>query len=156
MTNSETDTPVRAGRRERVKLLDGRASNKGTPGNKGGRPVGSMNRMSMAAREAAARTGLLPHEILLSMARGEPVRIVKIGAEGERRETWQEVDLDTAKDAAKAAAPYYAPKMSTVELLSGVSDDDLNELLKGAAAEAGIDLAALGGRTPEPDQEEQD
>jgi hypothetical protein len=150
---NNTVSQGKGGGRKRIPWLDGRAFNKGNPGNKGGRPPGSLNRLSQAAREAAARTGLLPHEILLSMARGEPVRIVKVLPTGDHVETYQEIDVDTAKDAAKAAAPYYAPKMSTVELLSGVSDGDLNELIKSAAAEAGVDLAIGGGSETEPDQE---
>lgn len=108
------------------------------------------------------RTGALPHELLLGWGRGEPMsrKVCKPGDNPEDPSTWHveyfSVDSETMKDSAKAAAPYFAPKMSTVELLSGVSDDDLNELLKGAAAEAGLDLAALGASTPKQNPEEQD
>lgn len=128
-----------------------RKTSRDAPKSKGGRPRGSLNKMSLAVREAAARTGLLPHEILLSMARGEPVRIVKVAADGSKVETWQEVDLETVKDAAGKAAPYFAPKMSAVEVISGVSDSDLDELIKSAAAEAGVGLAVGGEGAADPD-----
>lgn len=115
-----------------------------------GRPPNSTNRMSMAAREAAARTGLLPHEILLSIARGEPQRLqvptgkkLKDGSP-DLEERWVGVTLEDVRDAAKAAAPFYAPKMSTVELISGVSEDDLDQLIASAASEAGVSLATGG------------
>jgi hypothetical protein len=114
--------------------------------------------MTMAAREAAARSGLLPHEILLSIARGEP-QVLKVPTgkklpDGSHHceEKLVGVSLEDVRDAAKAAAPYYAPKMSTVELISGVSDDDLDQLIASAAREAGLSLADV--REGEEDQEQ--
>ena len=65
-----------------------------------GRKKGSTNKMTRAAREVAAATGKLPHEILLEVARGGclPGRKGK-PTKGEQME------------AAKAAAPYYAPRL---------------------------------------------
>lgn len=122
--------------------------------NKGGRPLGSMSRLAKEARERAQNTGLLPHEILLSMARGEPQkRSVVDPKTGKTVSDYYEVpDLEQSKDAAKAAAPYYAPKISTVEVIAGVDSDDLDELIARAAAEAGLAIAA--GREGEEAEEE--
>jgi hypothetical protein len=112
------------------------------PRSKGGRPPGSNTRLTQEAIRRAEQTGLLPHEILLDMARGKPQKVqhVKTLDDGSVRveEEWVSVDLETQKDAAKAAAPYYAPKLSTVETVQGMSDDDLDQLLASLAAEAGL------------------
>lgn len=67
-----------------------------------GRKPSSVNRMSQKAREKAAETGQLPHEFLLAVSRGELI--------GDYQPTFED-----RLDAAKAAAPYYAPKLSSVE-----------------------------------------
>lgn len=134
-----TETP------ERRRARDG--SGRGGYREGAGRKPGSHNVMSKAAREAAAATGLLPHEILLSIARGEPQTLkmpVQVGGKTVIQETLVGVDLESIKDAAKAAAPYYAPKISTVEVISGVSDDDLDAIIARAAAEAGVSLGHGG------------
>jgi hypothetical protein len=106
--------------------------------------------MTMAAREAAMRTGALPHELLLAWGRGEPMsrKVCKRGDDPNDPSTWHteylSVDADTMKDSAKAAAPYFAPKMSTVELIGNLSNDDLDQLIAGAASEAGLSLAPGG------------
>ena len=119
-----------------------------------GRKPGSASRMAVESRRKAQETGLLPHEILLSMARGEPQREVMVDPNtgmvlrhpdtGEELVRYVNLDVEQRRDAAKAAAPYYAPKISTVEVIAGVTSDNLDELIKVAAAEAGFDLAALG------------
>lgn len=86
-----------------------------------GRPKGSKQKVTAQARAAAMETGLLPHEWLLKVARGEPIehtRVViqydKNGKEKSRELVTEEVyaDFPTRIDAAKAAAPYYAPKLA--------------------------------------------
>lgn len=67
-----------------------------------GRKPTSVNRMSKAAREKAAETGILPHEFLLAVSQGHDI-------DGHRPSFVERLD------AAKAAAPYYAPKLSSVE-----------------------------------------
>jgi hypothetical protein len=111
-------------------------------------------------REQAALTGKLPHEILLDMSRGLPVRIMvdsgKVDADGEKVfvESWQALDVEQVKDAAKAGAPFFAPKLSTVETMSGLTDEQLLEIATRAAAEAGISLgndgAGAESQAPEP------
>lgn len=111
-----------------------------------GRKKGTLGRLAHEAREMAKQTGALPHEILLSMARGEPqLRKVIDPATGKQTGTLYQVpDLEQSKDAAKAAAPYYAPKISTVEVITNVSDEQLDEFIARAAAEAGISLGSGG------------
>lgn len=122
---------------------------------KGGRPVGSMNRLAMAAREAAQATGVLPHELLLQWGRGEPMsrKVPPRNVEDRNDLTkwtleYLPVDEDCMRDAAKSAAPYYAPKISTVEVISGVSDAALDDIIRRAAAEAGLSIGP-GGESEE-------
>lgn len=112
-----------------------------------GRPEGSTNKLAREARAKAQATGLLPHEIMLSIARGEPQIEYVSNGDGTVKERVVNVDLDTRLDAAKAAAPYYAPKISTVEVISGVSDADLDAIIARAAAEAGVSLGPGGAST---------
>ena len=120
----------------------------------GGRPVNSMSRLAKESRTKAQETGALPHELLLQWARGEPMsrKVLKSGGDASNPEHWvltyEAVDADTQRDSAKAAAPYYAPKISTVEVIAGVSDADLDEFIARAAAEAGVSVGA-GGEGPE-------
>ena len=126
--------------------------------NKGGRPLGSMSRLAKEAREKAQATGLLPHEFLLAVARGEritrwvPHPDPRQAAAGVVIEEVEKYGFEERIDAAKAAAPYYAPKISTVEVIAGVNSDDLDELIARAAAEAGISLAV--GREGEEESAE--
>ncbi len=113
--------------------------------NKGGRPPGAMSKIAKEAREKALATGLLPHEILLSMARGEPqIEHTPHPVTGKLTQRYVGMDIEQRKDAAKAAAPYYAPKISTVEVIHGVSDDNLDAIIAQLAAEAGVDLGTGG------------
>lgn len=72
-----------------------------------GRKPGSVNRISMRAMEEAAKTGELPHEFLLRVARGE-----KVGD--------HEPSFENRMDAAKAAAPYFAPRLASAKIESSV------------------------------------
>lgn len=107
-----------------------------------------MNAMSKAAREEAARSGRLPHEILLDIARGNPQTIRMPKPDGTTEDKLVGVSLEQMADSAKAAAPYYAPKISTVEVISGVSDDDLDAIIARAASEAGVSLGPGGEGAP--------
>jgi len=132
-----------------------------TSGNRGGRREGagrkkdSHNRLAIEAREKAQATGLLPHEILLSMARGEPQTVYTPGADGKVTEQLVALGIEERKDAAKAAAPYYAPKISTVEVITGVGDDELDAIIKGAAAAAGVSISIGGEGEAGGDEAEQ-
>lgn len=98
-------------------------------------------------------TGQLPHEILLSMARGEiQTEQYYDAASGEIMTRLVTIDLEGRRDAAKAAAPYYAPKMATVELIKTGTDDELDAIIAELAAEAGFASRAAGEGTSDGDQ----
>lgn len=93
-----------------------------------GRPKGRTNSVTAEARKAAAETGLLPHEWLLKVSRGEGIehkrwKIIydKNGVEKSRELITEEVyaDFPTRLDAAKAAAPFYAPKLAVQQVKIG-------------------------------------
>jgi len=111
-----------------------------------GRPAGSQNRFSAAARKVAEETGALPHEVLLHICRGEAMvrDVVKIGEEFVEVERFPTIDERIR--AAAAAAPFYAPKFAaqTVvvessakriidELMDAVTDSPLNRARPSAA-----------------------
>lgn len=105
-----------------------------------GRPTGGIAKISAIAREKAMATGLLPHEWLLSVARGEPIPhkrwdILLDENDIEISRTLVEevffADFNTRVDAAKAAAPFYAPKLATQTVtVGGDSPEELGAVLK--------------------------
>lgn len=109
-----------------------------------GRPQGSLSKIAQEAREKAQATGLLPHEFLLSIARGEPVFKTVALPDGSVVQQQEDYALPVRIDAAKAAAPYYAPKISTVEVISGVPDAELDLIIAQLTAEAGVNTGAGG------------
>lgn len=118
-----------------------------------GRPEGSTNRYTKQAIEQAKATGLLPHEILLSMARGEPqTEFLVDSVTGKVVEQLVSLDIEQRKDAAKAAAPYYAPKISTVEVIRNVEDAELDWLIAELTSKAGIALSPDGEGTADEDE----
>jgi len=84
------------------------ASNQGGKRQGAGRRKGGVNKMLEKARVLAASTGLLPHEFLLAMSRGE-------STPGVPKPTREEII-----DARKAVAPYYAPKLASTEFHGNV------------------------------------
>lgn len=117
-----------------------------------GRPFGSLSKQSQLLRQAAAATGKMPHEILLSMARGEIQYAEHLDAEsGEITKVAYMMDLEGMRDAAGKAAPFYAPKISTVELLKTGGDDELDAIIAELAAEAGVTLGTSGEGEEEGD-----
>lgn len=132
------------------------------PKGKPGRPVGSMTRLAREAIDKAQGAGMLPHEFLLAISQGRVVtrRIPHPdpdkAADGITVEIAEEYGFPERMDAAKAAAPYYAPKISTVEVIHGVSDEQLDEFIARAAAEAGVSLGAVGeGEEGESEEREE-
>lgn len=108
----------------------------------GGRPKGSVQKVTAQAREAAAESGMLPHEWLLKVSRGEPIeqkrwKIVydKQGNEKGRELITEEVyaDFPTRIDAAKAASPYYAPRLAVQNVSITGNTDAVSETLKSIA-----------------------
>lgn len=118
-----------------------------TPGkekDKGGRPVGSVNKITAEVRKWAAESGELPHEFLLRMTRGEVITRKVADEKGNITEVVEHYDLDARRAAAVAAAPYFASKLATVELIQGMKDDDLDKLIAEFATQAGIAVGAGG------------
>lgn len=84
------------------------------------------------ARARAAETGDLPHEWLLKVSRGEPIiqrrLIIEYHKAGPKKgeelsRSWIEEEIypsfDTRVDAAKASAPFYAPRLATQTMQFG-------------------------------------
>lgn len=84
-----------------------------------------------AAKRAALDAGMLPHEFLLRIVRGEPIKqkrfepILDVDGQptGEFRVVEDELypTLPERIECAKAAAPYYAPRLA-VQLMNGQND----------------------------------
>lgn len=119
---------------------------------KGGRPKGSISKIARAARLNAIATGELPHEFLLRVSRGEIITRRVVDEDGNVTEIREDYDFPMRIDAAKSAAPYFAPKISTVEVIHGVPDDELDNIIAQLAAQAGINLSADGEESEDEDQ----
>lgn len=87
----------------------------------------------------------LPHEFLLKVMNGQ-----KILHAGE----WIQPDFETRLEAARAAAPYFAPKLATVEVNKGMNDNELDEAIKRLAAETGITITATRESSERSEKEE--
>lgn len=132
----------------------------GKPGGKqpgAGRPKGALSRITDKARHEAMASGMLPHEWLLKVSRGEgiphkswKIKYGKDGIESGRELVEEDVyaDFPTRIDAAKAAAPFYAPKLAnqivsatatvkvTKEDLPTLNNEDLERIVAEAAVSA--------------------
>lgn len=104
-----------------------------------GRKKGAVTKVTAATRAAAMQTGLLPHEWLLKVARGEEIEQkrwkVKFDKQGNEvsRELITEMihpDFTTRTDCAKAAAPYYAPRLAVQTIGTTPNSDKVAEVLK--------------------------
>jgi hypothetical protein len=107
-----------------------------------GRPKGSVNKFAKEAVEKARESGILPHEFLLSVARGEPIEQKRweITTDENGNEIGRELvtdtlypDFDFRLDAAKAAAPYYAPRLSAQAVNLHGGTEAIAEALMGLA-----------------------
>ena len=74
----------------------------------------------------------LPHQFLLRVMQGGGIIV------GDNLVI---PTLEHRIEAAKAAAPYFAPRLSAIGLLGNVSDADLQAIIDGAASQAGIGLS---------------
>jgi hypothetical protein len=120
-----------------------------TSKDKGGRPVGSTNKFSKEARELAAASGLLPHEILLKFARGESMLRSKPEVDPVTNEMriikeWVTPTLEQMIQCAKDSAPYYAPKFGTIEFSKDLTDEEFAELAAYYASGDGTKSAGPG------------
>ena len=107
-----------------------------------GRPKGAIAKVTAKAKAAAAETGLLPHEWLLLVSRGEGIKhkriVVKYDTKGNEksRELVEEevyADFATRIDAAKAASPYYAPRLAVQTVSVTTTSDAVAQTLKSIA-----------------------
>lgn len=119
-----------------------------------GRPQGAKNKIAAYAIEKAKQEGMLPHEMLLMIARGEAIphtyQQKTLREDGvELIETVKTViyaDFDTRVDAMKACAQFYAPKLSAVQVrsvnpqgqISTVDEEDLDEMLTELRADIAL------------------
>lgn len=90
-------------------------------------------------RRMARQSGELPHEFLLRVSRGEVIDVQKRDPDDPTLFYTEQVvpDLAMRIDAAKASAPYFAPKLSIQQVdVSGMSElqdlsvDELNGRLR--------------------------
>lgn len=101
-------------------------------------PRGSKPGERGAHRPLAEASGMLPHAFLLAVTRGEPI--------GDHTPTFEE-----RLEAAKASAPYVAPKLSSVEQSGSLPinhEDALGELEQGDGRSGTSDPPAAEGRFP--------
>jgi hypothetical protein len=118
-----------------------------------GRPFGSVNSFTLKQREALAKTGKMPHELMLEVARA------KIG---DVLEGWGPVDKADRMWALAQSANYFAPKLAATEhtgkvlvfalpaeALVGCSDEELalaekllTRLQAGQSGAAPLELTA--------------
>lgn len=107
-----------------------------------GRPKGALSKVTAKAKQAAMETGLLPHEWLLKVSRGEPIEhkrwVTKYDAKGKekgRELVTEEIyaDFPTRLDAAKAASPFYAPKLAVQTVSVTGNSDAVSDTLKAIA-----------------------
>lgn len=122
-----------------------------------GRKPGTQNRMSSQVYQRAlaisAQTGQpLPHEFMWYVMLGNPIFTAAVGKDGQvlaKGGKWEIPTIEQRLDMAKAAAPYYAPRLSAIEVTKNASDSELEAVIAEFAKEAGIDLFA-GGTSPPP------
>jgi hypothetical protein len=79
-----------------------------------GRKPGIPNKARTEVLEKARATGLLPHELLLAVSQGQEI----LG----HVPTFEEM-----VSAAEKAAPYYAPRLASVEAKVAMTVEDLDE-----------------------------
>lgn len=107
-----------------------------------GRPKGALSKVTAKAKQAAMETGLLPHEWLLKVSRGEGIVhkrwVIKYddkGNEKSRELIVEEIyaDFPTRLDASKAAAPFYSAKLATQTISVTSNSDAVAATLKDIA-----------------------
>jgi threonine dehydrogenase-like Zn-dependent dehydrogenase len=105
--------------------------------NPNGRPVGSKNRATKIVENILAlkKDGILPHEFMLEVVRGNPI---KHGKDEDGKPVMYQPTFEERIECAKAAAPYFAPRLSTIEVVKNLTDDNLDSIIKAAADASGV------------------
>lgn len=114
-----------------------------------GRKSGAKNALTLLSVQKAREEGILPHEWLLKVTRGEPIKHTVTNREtdkdGVEKIVHEEIDVypdfETRVDAAKACCQFYAPRLSAIQVksinpkgvVSTVDEHDLNEMLEELA-----------------------
>lgn len=126
---------------ERVKLNDtAQRALRRPPAAGKGRPDGAKNKRTIIIENIMkhAHEGELPHEFLLRVARGQKIQHGEDPITGEP--LFFQPSREERIDCAKAAAPYFAPRLSATEVIRGIDDQALLELIIGFAAAEGFVL----------------
>src|SRR5579885_862765 len=114
-----------------------------------GRPKGARNKRTRQMIEDAQSKGLLPHEVLASVARGEGMLCSLFDEDGQPvgQPFMVYPSLDQRIDAAKAAAPFYAPRLTSIEHGGGIS------VTRNASDLSDEELAAIAAQDTDEDHE---
>lgn len=127
---------------------------------KQGTRKGAVADIMQRANEAVKDNHLLPHEWLLKISRGEPIlhrqwsiQYDDAGNEIDRKLVDVDVypDFLTRIDCAKAAAPYFAPKLSSQKVslgeginLADMSEEELDKEINTLLTSGDPEMVALG------------
>ena len=99
------------------------------PQKKRGRPLGSGIADKQERVALAEALGLLPHDFLLSVMNGNPVQHLKKNKEtGKVKEITVYPNFRTRMDAAKYAAPFFAPKLLSKDVSK--TEESIVDILK--------------------------
>jgi hypothetical protein len=94
-----------------------------------GRKPGTTNKFSTEAAKAAQATGILPHEWLLNVMRGAQKIKDVYAKDGAIVEIERLPSFEEQLDAAKAAAPFYAPKLAAKAVIEAPEGNPIDELM---------------------------
>lgn len=117
-----------------------------------GRPKGIPNKRTLALQQLAAAAGVapgeLPHEFLLRVSRGERIEhgTVSQGRGKNKKEVpaFIQPTFEHRLEAARQAAPFYAPRLSNVEVMRTLTNEQLDAVIAGLAPQAGVSISVSG------------
>lgn len=110
------------------------------------RQPGSMKAERVA--EAVMMDVELPHLWLLRVMQGEEFDVFVPGKRSAKGTTVKiRPTFEQRMEAAKAAAPYFAPRLGSIEVMRGLTDGDLDQLIIGLVQETGLGPLSGGAFT---------
>ena len=116
----------------------------------GGRKKGTPNKVSRATVLKARKTGELPHEFLLRVMRGrDKFKSVVVLADGKTKSITRYPTLAERFDAARVAAPYYAPRLVASMVEDNVNHDHEHPHVVESVSDTARWIAGMLG-LPEP------